>query len=90
MIGCYEINRSIPEPLPQLVAVLAAADRRRALEQCRPIRDAFGCQMQVMRASFHSYGQPLGARRAQRRERLARRKMNDMQLEVVLSAERHQ
>src|SRR6266571_3158426 len=49
MIGCHQINDSLSKSLPQLFAVLPAADRGSTLEQGLAIRDLFGRKMQIMR-----------------------------------------
>ena len=45
MIRGHQINDPLAESLPQFFAILPAADRRRALEQCLAVGDFLGSEM---------------------------------------------
>src|SRR5579863_870876 len=87
MICGDEVDRSIAKRLPQLFAICAIANWRGALEERGSLRNGFGGKMQIVRASFYSYGQTFGARGAKFGKSFARREMNDVQTKFEFAAE---
>ena len=65
MIGRDEVDRSIAEGLPQLFAIVAAANGRGALEECGSSWNCFGGEVQIVRAGFNGYGKTFSACGAQ-------------------------
>ena len=88
MVGNHQIDRPIFEPLPQFLAILTAANRRRAFAQRRSLRNRLGREMQVVWTGLHAHGKSLVARSAQFLKRLAGREMNNVQTKTVFAAQR--
>ena len=87
MIGSHKIDDTFSQGVPQLFAIVAFTDGRRAFEVRGPVGDFLGAKGQVVRASLDSDRQPFGACVAEHRHSARRREMNDMHPRTVLAAE---
>src|ERR1041384_6902343 len=78
MIGNDKIDRAVAQSFPERLTILSLPNRWTALEFGRSLRNVFGSEMQIMRASFDGQRQaePLGI--SEERQRISRRMMNDM------------
>ena len=54
MVGGDQINYALAKCLPEIFAILAAADGRRAFVLCAAVGNIFRGEVQLMRASLHS------------------------------------
>src|SRR5580704_14322814 len=90
MIGGDEVDRSIAKRLPQLFAICAIANWWGALEERGSLRNGFGGEMKIVRASFYSYWQTFGARGAEFWKSFARGEMDDVQAEFEFATEREE
>ena len=64
VIGGDQIDASVVERAPQALAMLALADRRRALQRRVAVGDLFGAERQVVRTGFDGERHARGARAA--------------------------
>jgi len=90
MVGHHHIDYSITKTLPQLLAVVAAANRRRTFRKRGTVRNSFGGQVQIMWTGFHSDGKASGACGLQLPKGHAGSEMNDVQTKAVFAAKRQQ
>ena len=87
MVGRDEVDRSVAESLPELIAIFAAANWRGALEKGCASGDCFGSEMQVVRAGFDGYGKAFGACGAQFGKGFGGGEMDDVEAKFTFAAE---
>ncbi len=78
MVGRDQVERAIAQRLPQQLAIRAAANRRGALEQRRPIRNLFRATVQIVRTGLNGHIDSFALCRTNYLERLCRRQVHDM------------
>ncbi len=61
MVGGDEVDCSVVESLPELIAIFAAANRGSAFEKRCAFWDGFGGEMQIVGAGFDGYRKAFGA-----------------------------
>src|SRR5205085_3066419 len=87
MVRHDHLNQSFIERSPKLLAVLSLSDRRAAFELSRAVRNLFGCEEEIVRASLNSNLHSFTARFSQSWKRIGRRMMNDMNASARLAAQ---
>ena len=78
-----EVDRPVPEARPEPFAVLALADRRRALELRRAVADLFRGEREVMGTRLDGDGHAAAAGGPEGRQRVGRREMDDVDAAAV-------
>ena len=74
------------EALPEPLAILALADRRRALEARVAVGDLLGGEREIVRAGLDGQGQPLLACPRDHRQCVGRRQVDDVDVAAKLAA----
>src|SRR4029077_1285959 len=77
MVGGDEVDGGVAERGPKLLAVLAFAERRGALELRCAAGDLFGCEREVMRTSFDRHAKAVYFCLTQLRQCVRGREMYD-------------
>ena len=90
VIGRDQLNRPVHQGVPQPVPVLAAPNRRRALEGRRAVLNLLGFERQVVRARFGRDRQPRRSRRVEHGQRPGRDQVDDVRARTELAAQRDQ
>ena len=90
VIGRDEIDIPCAERVPQPLPMIALADGRRALERGCAVGNLFGGKRQVVRARFDGERQTRGAGLANRRQRVGRRQMDDVDARAVVARQPHE
>ena len=90
MICGNQVDDTIPEALPELLAILPASNGRRTFAKCRSIGDFLGGEMQVVRTRLDSDRKPFSARSAQYVEPFGGRQVDNVQAEAEFTAQREQ
>ncbi len=90
MVRRNQVDVSRGQTRPEAFPMPRLPDRRRALERGRPGRDLFGVEGQVVGTGLDRDVHAGSPRRTERRERVGRREMHDVDARAVLPAEAHQ
>src|SRR5205814_409770 len=78
MIGNDKVDGTVSQSFPERFAILAFPNRRTTFEFSGAVRNVFGCEMQIVRASFNCQREAEPLRVSQERQRISRRMMHDM------------
>src|ERR1043166_6225423 len=87
MVGNNQANRPVPKSFPQLLAIRLLTNRRATLKLSRTLRNLLSHEVQIMRTRLSRDPNSLTLRPAQHRNRVRRRKMDDVNAGVEFAAQ---
>src|ERR1041385_6363235 len=87
MVGNNQPNRPVREPLPKLLAIRLLTNRRATLKLSRALWNLLRREVQIMRTRLCCNPNSLTLCLAQHRNRIRRRKMNDVNARVEFTTQ---
>src|SRR5262245_48354705 len=87
MVRRNQIDRAVSQSVPQAITMQTATNRRRAFERGSAIRNLIGGKREVVRTRFYGDRHTIRPGRDKRRDRVGRREMDDVNMNVEITSE---